>query len=151
MSQKKYLRIKWTSLLIRYGILYVAFVGGMFFAGRPLLSFSVGYWIIFGLLMLIEGLGSYTLIKETEIVKSAWFFKWSVPFENLISFTRGKFYGIGNPDAIIFSYKMKSGKESKDYILFDQYSRSDIKDFVVALKQRLPGLSVESSVEKYLT
>lgn len=138
----KYLKQKWSALLIRDAVLYLAFAGGIFFAGRPLVGFSIGFWILFGVLMLIEGFGTYTLIHEHEVVRSAWFFKWKVPFDRIIGINKGKFYGVGNPESVIFNYKLENGKDTKDYILPSQYSKEEITKFISALKSKIPDLKI---------
>jgi len=87
----RYLKPRWSALLLRYGALYVPLTLAAVFAKHwsVLLPFSIGFWIIFGTLILLEKLGSYTAFTEADIVQRYFFFRYDIPINNIISLKKG--------------------------------------------------------------
>jgi hypothetical protein len=77
MNGKKFLRILWSALLIRYCAIYVPLllVSVLSKNWSLLLPVTIYYWIAIGLLVIAEKWGSYTEIRSTQILQSYFFFK----------------------------------------------------------------------------
>ena len=54
-----------------------------------LLPFSIGFWIIFATLILLEKLGSHTVFTEADIVQRYFFFKYDIPINNISLLKKG--------------------------------------------------------------
>ena len=125
----RYLKARWSALILRYGAVYVAMTLAAVFAKRwsVLLPFSIGFWVIFGALILAEKLGSYTVFTEAAIVQRYFFFRYDIPINNIISLKKGNAKSIiGNPEAVLMKFKRKDGSEGIYYISPDQYAKQDI-------------------------
>ncbi len=102
----RYLKIHWSALLLRYGALYVAMTLAAVFSKRwsVLLPFSLFFWAIFGSLILLEKLGSYTEFTEADIVQRYFFFKYHIAITNIISLKKGYAKSIiGTPEAVVMN------------------------------------------------
>lgn len=150
-TQTKYLRITLKSLMIRYGAIYIALAMSIVFSRHSPLLFTIGYWVIFGTLMVVERIGSYVQIREKQLIWRSWFFfRLTIPTGNIHSLEKGEFYGIGHPECILLKFKLSDGRESIGYILPSQYRREDIKMFVNDLSRTVPQLVVDKNIEKWI-
>jgi len=142
----RYLKARWSALLLRYGALYVAMTLAGVFAKRwsVLLPFSIGFWIIFGTLIFVEKLGSYTVFTEADIVQRYFFFRYAMPINHIISLKKGYAKSItGTPEAVLMKFKRKDGSNGIYYIFPDQYVQPDIKSFAVQLAERNKKIEID--------
>jgi hypothetical protein len=142
----RYLKARWSALILRYGVVYVAMTLAAVFAKHSsvLLPFSIGFWIIFGTLILIENLGSYTVFSESGIVQRYFFFRYAIPITDIISLKKGYAESItGTPEAVLMKFKRKDGSDGTYYIFPDQYAQQDIKAFAAELAIRNKKIEID--------
>ena len=150
-SRMRYLKARWSALILRYGAVYVAMTLAAVFAKRwsVLLPFSIGFWIIFGTLILFEKLGSYTAFSEADIVQRYFFFRYDIPINNIISLKKGYAESItGTPEAVLMKFKRKDGSTGIYPIFPDQYAQEDIKAFAAELAKRNKKIEIDPGVLK---
>ena len=150
-SRMRYLKARWSALILRYGALYVAMTLAAVFAKRwsILLPFSIGFWITFGTLVLVEKLGSYTVFTDADIVQRYFFFRYDIPINNIISLKKGYAKSItGAPEAVLMEFKRKDGSNGIYYIFPDQYAPQDIKSFAEQLAKRNMKIEVDPDLLK---
>jgi hypothetical protein len=136
----RYLKARWSALILRYGAVYVAMTLAAVFAKRwsILLPFSIGFWITFGTLVLVEKLGSYTVFTDADIVQRYFFFRYDIPINNIISLKKGYAKSItGTPEAVLMKFTRKDGSDSTYYIFPDQYAQQDIKAFALKRNKKI--------------
>jgi len=115
-----------------------------------LLPFSIGFWVIFGTLILVEKLGSYTVFTEAAIVQRYLFFRYDIPINNIISLKKGNAKSItGSPEAVLMKFKRKDGSDGIYYIFPDQYAQQDIKSFAVQLAKRNSKIEIDPAFLKF--
>jgi hypothetical protein len=149
-SRNTYLRITVKSLLLRYGLLYIALAMSIVFSKHSALWFSVGYWLMFGTVIFIESAGSGLKIEKSEIVWRSWFFfKLVIPLDKVISLEKSEFYGVGRPECIILKFEHNKGSENIAYILPHLYNRGDINSFIEEIRRRIPNLGIDTQIEKF--
>jgi len=147
----RYLKARWSALLLRYGALYVAMTLAGVFAKRwsVLLPFSIGFWVIFGALILVEKLGSYTVFTDADIVQRYFFFRYHIAINNIISLKKGSAESItGTPKAVLMRFRRKDGSFGTYYILPDQYAPQDIKTFAAELEKRNKKIEIDPDLLK---
>lgn len=137
-------------MLIRDLILFAGFCGVIIFSDQPVLPFSLAFWAIFLPLLIVEWFGSYVIIHNTSITRYAWFFSWQIPFEKITRLDIEEFYGIGKAPTLTLIYQSSAGKERKDYILNNHYSKVEIKRFVTALTNAAPEMQIGEKVHSFL-
>ena len=147
----RYLKARWSALILRYGAVYVAMTLAAVFAKRwsVLLPFSIGFWIIFGTLILLEKLGSYTVFTDADIVQRYFFFRYDIPINNIISLKKGYAKSItGTPEAALMKFKRKDGNDGIYYIFPDQYAKQDIKALALQLAKRNKKIEIDPDLLK---
>jgi hypothetical protein len=143
-SKDSYLHITAKSLLLRYGLLYIAFAMSIVFSKHSAFWFSVWYWLIFVTVIFIESAGSGLKIENNSIIWRSWFFfKLIIPLDNVTSLEKGEFYGVGRPECIILKFEHKKGAENTAYILPHLYNRGDIINFIEEMKRIKPNLRID--------
>ena len=114
-----------------------------------LLPFSIGFWIIFGTLIFLERLGSYTICTEADIVQRYFFFRYDIPINNIISLKKGYAESItGTPEAVLMKFTRKDGSDGVYYIFPDQYAQQDIKAFALQLAERNKKIEIDPDLLK---
>ena len=114
-----------------------------------LLPFSLFFWAIFGSLILLEKLGSYTEFTEADIVQRYFFFKYHIAITNIISLTRGYAESIiGTPEAVVMKFVRKDGSNGTYYIFPYQYTQHDIKVFAAELAKRNSKIEIDPDLLK---
>jgi hypothetical protein len=149
MNNIKYLRIRWSALLIRYEAIFTATGLVIIFAQQwsALFSFTLYYWIVCVILMALEKSGSYTEFNDTQIVQRYWFVKHIIPTTNVISMKDGNNMDIiGNPKSVAVEFKRDGGRRGVWHILRHQFKAEELKTFNDELLKRNPRIETRSTV-----
>ena len=146
MIYKFYLNILWSALLIRYASIYVPLALLLLFSqrGSMLESFSFPFWIISGILILIEKSSSYAELEHSQVIWRYFGFKSCLPVRDIISIKRGRAEGIiGKPRTAKIIFNKGGGNTGQRNILLHQFRADDIKEFLSMLLKANPSIEVD--------
>ena len=149
MIHKAYLNILWSTLLIRYASIYAPLALLVLFSqrGSILASFTFVFWMISGILILIEKNSSYAAFEHSQVIWRYFWFKSYLPVGDIISIKEGRAEGIiGKPRTAKIIFNMDGGNTGQRNILLHQFHSDDIKDFISMLQKENPGIEVDSDL-----
>jgi len=148
----RYLRTSLRDLSWRYGLFYAALLLALIFSYQPVLTISIWYWLIVGILFVLEYWGSYFIITDTSLIQYSAFYRGrEIPFEKI------RLLGVGRstvvilqPAGLMVTYETKSGGNESYVLTFDSHDTHEIIKFVTDISLAYPQLTVDEKLHEWI-
>jgi hypothetical protein len=112
-----------------------------------LASFTFVFWIISGVLILVEKSSSYAELAHSKVIWRYFWFKSYLPISNITSIKEGRAEGIiGKPRTAKIIFNKDDGNTGQRNIMLHQFGSDDINDFVSMLLKANPSIEVDGNL-----